>query len=502
MSTLTALARIEAARTGSAQPVATVRHCHLGEQPLVLIPLKLSGEAAAPLAAMVGTARKDPALLVVAQPRNRDLRFGFAAELAALVLSYVESRQAGTETVPTKDGEGRQRYSDAPQVLVPNPGGITFLRLLGRSTRFRRIDGPYPVEASVPLLGRWLTWLCDRAEQPGSSVLMPMTSMLAGHWATGQSTFEDANLGALLGWLDPPEGMTGPQAALRAEDPLVCPPAGPTTDPGFDNEELAPLLAAYDRAPADQARMAATERLRRALRRQLEPTWELMWRSVELLRALPEGAHVTGRWEGDRESFTHFAEGIPEGFPQAKRDSAVAAARRLIRLERAQDELDVQRALDDPLVMAEHRLTGEAFAGIVVAAQPDRLDTTGKTPKLRPYLQVRTSDPLRVADGDTVHNAGRKGQKAQVVDVNAGTVLLELSSGMGRKRVAEPGSVPEVGDRVCFTTFAADFHRSPVLPPLEQTPWTHGGPPEAYVPGDDEAVAYPPTAADALEVWE
>jgi hypothetical protein len=73
---------------------------------------------------------------------------------------------------------------------------------------------------------------------------------------------------------------------------------------------------------------------------------------------------------------------------------------------------------------------------------------------------------------------------------------------MGRKRVAEPGSVPEVGDRVCFTTFAADFHRSPVLPPLEQTPWTHGGPPEAYVPGDDEAVAYPPTAADALEVWE
>jgi len=179
VSTLTALARIEAARTGSAQPLATVRHCHLGEQPLVLIPLKLSGEAAAPLAAMVGTARKDPALLVVAQPRNRDLRFGFAAELAALVLSYVESRQAGTETVPTKDGEGRQRYSDAPQVLVPNPGGITFLRLLGRSTRYGGSDSIDSVlistitprcSSSFPRKKRWKWTLPNRSSFSLSSL--------------------------------------------------------------------------------------------------------------------------------------------------------------------------------------------------------------------------------------------------------------------------------------------------------------------------------------------
>ena len=64
----------------------------------------------------------------------------------------------------------------------------------------------------------------------------------------------------------------------------------------------------------------------------------------------------------------------------ARRDSAVAAARRLARLEREQQRLAVERAYDDPLVMAEYRLTGEAFAGTVTGADLTRLDTTGKRP--------------------------------------------------------------------------------------------------------------------------
>ena len=65
-----------------------------------------------------------------------------------------------------------------------------------------------------------------------------MTTALADHWATGQSDLEDANLAALLGWIDPAAGLTGQQAARLAEDPVQCPPAGPVTDPTFDNEVL------------------------------------------------------------------------------------------------------------------------------------------------------------------------------------------------------------------------------------------------------------------------
>ena len=121
---------------------------------------------------------------------------------------------------------------------MPNLPSVSFLRLLGRSTRFRRTEGEYAVPASVPLLGRWLTYYAERAEVPPSALLVSLTAALADHWATGQSAAEDANLAALLGWIDPPDGMTGPAAARAAEDPVRCPPAGPVTDPTFDNEVL------------------------------------------------------------------------------------------------------------------------------------------------------------------------------------------------------------------------------------------------------------------------
>jgi hypothetical protein len=61
---------------------------------------------------------------------------------------------------------------------------------------------------------------------------------------------------------------------------------------------------------------------------------------------------------------------------------------------------------------------------------------------------------------------------------------------MGRKREPEPGSVPEVGERVCFTLFELAPRRSAPLPDPEETPWTHGG------TGDDRP------AALAFEEWE
>ncbi len=98
-----------------------------------------------------------------------------------------------------------------------------------------------------------------------------------------------------------------------------------------------------------------------------------MWRARRLLRALPEGASVPVRWAADRDAFTAYQASIVDGaaLPQPRVDSAVAAAGRLDRLEREQARYDAQRALDDPLVMAEFRLAGEAFAGTVVAADPN-----------------------------------------------------------------------------------------------------------------------------------
>ncbi|WP_030895791.1 hypothetical protein [Streptomyces sp. NRRL S-474] len=525
MSLISTLARLEAVSTGRAQPAATVRHRHLSDRPLVFVPLTTAGEAGAPLGALVGTDRDAPRLLVVPQPRDRDLRFAFLAELADVVLPYVDryaevvEAAERTETDPETGKRVKVEVdlcADAPQLIVPSRAGIDLVRLLGRSTRFRRTaeqdpEAPYPAPPRVPLLGRWLTHFGERARVPGSSLLLAMTDVLGRHWATGQSTLEDQHLGALLAWIDPPEGESGAEAALRAElerddqGQLTCPPAGPATDPAFDNKLLAPAIERYDRARTALAAaedgleaddrigvLTAAEREIRALvLSRTRPTWDAVWRGLDLLRELPEGAHVEERWTRDRWSFTGHRDRVLAGEPpQPRRDDAVTAANKLATREREQARLEAQEALDDPLVMAGRRLSGEAFAGEVtdvVMAYGE-----GKRPSPRPLVTVRTDDRPHLGERTKVYRSlGGKPQSAEFVraedaaeeggGAGAGEdgayLVLRVLDKMGRGKEPEPGSVPEKGDRVCFTLFEHEQRGGAKLPDPEETPWTHGGPP-------------------------
>ena len=575
MSLIDDLARLEAVRTGRAQPRATVRHRHLSSRPMVLVPLTTAGEAGAPLGALVGTERTAPRLLVVPQPHDRDLRAAFLAELAEIVLPYIESFTADVESAERTETDpetGRrvkvttELCSDAPQLIVPSRAGIAFVRLLGRATRFRRTaqadpEDPYPAPPAVPLFGRWLTHFGERSRVPGSCLLLAMTDLLARHWATGQSAVEDEHLGALLAWLDPPQGSTGAEAARRVElardhdGQLLCPPAGPATDPAFDNHRLAPAIERYDRArrtlaaaedglEADDrlgAVTAAEYEIRTLVDSHTRPTWDAVWRGLDRLCRLPEGAHVAERWTRDRWSFTGHRDRVLAGEPpQPRHDDAVTAAAKLAARERDQARLEAQEALDDPLVMAGRRLSGEAFAGEVTDVVMAYRETGRPSP--RPLVTVRTEDHPQAAPGAKVYRslAGRP-QTAELVSVlpdgngpdlppggapdrdtsdapgaappdpaglppsgaadapcaphRSGTVALtvRILDKMGRGREPEPGSVPEKGDLVCFTLFEHDQRSGPQLPDPEQTPWTHGGP-----PGDLAEAPDPVTPEDIL----
>ncbi|MFD3697120.1 hypothetical protein ACFWUZ_13355 [Streptomyces sp. NPDC058646] len=519
MPLLNTLARLEALRAGRAQALATVRHRHLSERPLVLVPLTTAGEAGAPLGALVGTDPAQPRLLVVAQPRDRDLRWAFLADLADEVLPYVDAYGDEVELVERNetDPETGKRTKveaelclDAPQLIVPSRAGIEYLRLLGRSMRFRRTaeedpENPYPAPARVPLLGRWFTHLAERSRVPGSSMLLSATDLLSRHWATGQSNLEDQHLGALLAWIAPPEGESGAEAALRAElardaaGQLLYPPAGPATDPAFDNKLLAPVMARYDAArsaqPQDERGVArAVEEVRSLVETQTRPAWDAVWRSVELLRALPAGELAEERWTRDRWSYTGHRDRVRAGEPpQPRRDDAVTAAQKLATRETEQVRLDAQEALDDPLVMAGRRLAGEAFAGEVTEVVMEWTDS--KRPSPRPLVTVATEDrPQLAEDGGTkvFRSLDGRPQSARFVRFEEdGGIVLRLLDKMGRGRGPEPGSVPEKGDRVCWTLFEHDARGGPKLPDPERTPWTHGGP-----PGAAGAVVHPDTVTD------
>jgi hypothetical protein len=495
MTVLTSLARIEAADQGRAQPVRTRCHVRVSDRPLVFIPLELAGEACAPLAAMVGDRAASPRLLVVRNPLNRDERFAFAAELADVMLGYINSFTVGPQPPEGEGASAEQPYPDAPQLIVPNDTGVTFTRLLGRSTRFRPTAGPWAVPAPVPLLGKWLTFYTERFQHSASCLLLSATGAVSAHWATGQSATEDQNLATLLAWISPPSGLTGQQAALRAEDPARCPPAGPATDPEFDRKVLLGRLAAVREARLAgdvEAQRHAEAMLERELRMVLEPTWRLMWQAVGLLRSLPEAGHVADRWKGDRKEFTRYTRYLSEGgVPQAKRDSAVSAARKLAWMESEQQQLEAQQAYDDELVMAEYRMTGEAFRGEVTKYERC-LDESGKRAKLRPLVWVDTTDEVTMEPGTEVRSPARPAQKAVIKYVgqlgDARTrVAIELQSGMGQRLEPAPGTVPEVAETVCYTTLKLDFQPSPEFPKPEDTPWTHGGPPREYVPTDDDS---------------
>ncbi|OIJ62837.1 hypothetical protein [Streptomyces mangrovisoli] len=534
MSLIATLGRMEAVRAGQAQPAATVCHRRLSARPLVFVPLTTAGEAGAPLGALVGTDPDAPRLLVVAQPRDRDLRFAFLAELADVVLPYIDGFAADVEAAERTetDPETGKRIkveaelcADAPQLIVPSRAGIDFVRLLGRSMRFRRTaeqdpETPYPAPPRVPLLGRWLTHFGERARVPGSSLLLALTDVLGLHWTTGQSSLEDQHLGALLAWIAPPDGLSGARAALRAElargadDQLLCPPAGPATDPAFDNRLLAPAIERYDRArtalAAAEDGLEADDRLgdltnaEKAVRDLVEsrtlPTWQAVWRGLDLLRELPEGAHVADRWTRDRWSFTAHRDRVAAGEPpQPRRDDAVTAANKLASREREQARLDAQEALDDPLVMAGRRLAGEAFAGEVVDVVMAYSES--KRPSPRPLITVRTADRPHLGERAKVYRSldGRPQTAEFVGTQDAGddaVLVLRIVDKMGRGKEPEAGSVPERGDRLCFTLFEHDQRGGAKLPDPEHTPWTHGGP-----PGEEAAVAEtadPVTEEDVL----
>lgn len=495
MSLISTLARVEAAATGRARPLATVRHRHLAERPMVLVPLTTAGEVGAPLGAMVGTDRDAPRLLVVPQPRDRTLRSAFLAELAEAVLPHLESAQDEVELQERteKDPETGRRVkveaelcADAPQLVVPNTAGVAYVRLLGRSMRFRRTaqeepDNPHPAPPRLPLLGRWLTHYGERARVPGSSLLVAATELLARHWATGQSRLEDQHLGALLAWITAPEGTSGAEAAHRAElargedGLLLTPPAGPATDPTFDNRRLAPAVARYDAGLP-----GAEEEVRALVATQLRPTWDAVWRALDLLRELPPGARVADRWKRDRWSYTAHRDRLRAGEPpQPRRDDAVTAARKLAARETALAELAAQEALDDPLAMAERRLAGQAFAGEVTAVE--MAYSAGKRPMPRPLVTVRTEDLPHLEEGVRVYRAlgdGRTQPGEFTGSPGPGLLTVRLTGGMGRAKTPEAGSVPEEGETVCWTLFDHAPRGGPDLPDPERTPWTHGGPPD------------------------
>lgn len=488
MSVLTALARIRAAQEGRAVPLSRLRHLHLNDHPLVVLPLNHPGSAFQPLAAMIGSSRHDPHLITA--PRGSRWRNAALLELADLVLAYIERHQRAVEHLPE-----RERFAQAPQILVPNTQCVVYLERLARRLRMRPpSDDPADPGHRIIMLGRWLDQLSRQAAIPGSAAVLALPSLLAQHWATGQSRLEDAVLASVMAWIDPPPHTTAHRAARATDFPDNNPPAGPTTDPVFDSRELHYLLRGHDQAARQHDE---TERARRAgkladrLAEYMDPTWQQMWDGLGRLQALPASEGAARRWAKDRSAFTDFTEGLEKGRPaRPARDGIVTTARSLAVMEKEQAALEAERALEDPFVLAELRSKGDAFTGTVIDVDATHTEPgRGKSVRYRPRFTVTTTDPLRLPPGRKLASPELgKSVFAQILDTTVRgetyTVDMEITGGMGRVNKPNLHAIPALDSEVSFTT-APDHFPLPTFPAHDQIPWTHGGPIGAQPTGQE-----------------
>ncbi len=222
MTLLTSLARVEAAAVGRAQRIRTVRHVHLSDRPLVVIPLQLAGEACAPLAVMVGDDPAKPRLLTVYEPRDRAKRFEFVADLAEVILGYLDGY------VPA-GGDGGQGA----------PGGMGARGDGGREPPTRE-DSPGPGDADPDDARIVSNFVNSSPTSEGGGSGSGGGSGGGGGASTGHlDPFPDApqlivpnpNAARFLGCSDVRPGSGGPTARTRSARPSRSSGAGSLTTP-------------------------------------------------------------------------------------------------------------------------------------------------------------------------------------------------------------------------------------------------------------------------------
>ena len=491
----TALEALFAARIfqgGQALRRTTLRHVHLADPPLAIAIWRLGGERFRAAAIAWGPLDGPFQLAVPGEPRNRDLYFAalqpFAADLCLRIRQAAAAREmrqrgSGIEAVP----------EDALQIVVPNRATVSALGLLGRYLAYLSDRGGTAPDPALTEAGRHLRFYARNVRVPGQALLLPLDRLVAEHWATLLSPFEQANLAALDAQIGPGTGEHPFFASAAAEASARIGPE-PTEDIDRRTEGL---LAAFNAARGASTDPAVVSQLIGPLRAHYQelvaPVWDLMGRVVTRERSLPAAPSVARRFEADREAFGRHVDWVIPGGWYRTTDTPRQAAITLRRLEDALAHYEADRAVDDPACMIPYLLDGDAIRGVVSSVSERKVVVKVRAVR-RAVIAIDSADPVTLPAGKllwwTATAADEPWQVESVSPAGDGSrVVLMLMAAPTEVRV------PAVGDVVTLSTLCTGRSRFWLMPPVDP-PWTHR--PDADLPegepidaGDAEQPAAP-----------
>lgn len=477
----------------------TLRHTHLADPPLGVVLWRLGGERFRAAALAWGPVGGPFELAVAGEPRNRDLYFAglvpFATDLCARVRRAAEAkvaRRRGTRTELIPAG--------ALQLVVANRTTVGALGLLGRYLAYLSDRGGVTPHPALIEAGKHLRFYARHSRVPGQALLVPLDRLLAEHWATLLSPFEQANLAVLDAQIEPPAGMHAFEASTEAERRARIGPE-PTEDVDRVTDTL---LAEFNSARAGRTDPTVVAPLlaplREHYRRLVEPVWNLMSRVVAREHQLAAAPSVARRFEEDREAFGRHVDWVIRGGRYRTTDTPRQAAMNLRRLEDSLARYEAEKAVEDAAGMIPYLLDGQALRGLVTSVNDAFRIVVRVNSVRRALIAVDTDDPVVMPTGKrlwwtaTAHDHPWEVQAIQPCGAGSRVVMM-LSA------APTPARLPNVGDRVTFSGLntRSDAFR---LSPPQEPPWTHRPatplpPPEPLDAGDGQTPA-PAVDSDTL----
>ena len=449
------IARLRAIEQSQAQLIAGRRRVTVQPDARVVCALDMAGEVAAPHIIAWGRLGEPARVVCIAEPRNRDA----LAVLFHRALGWLPRYMEGC-----RDGVGLEW----PQLIVPGRPTARLIALLADRLSYTRGD------RRLRRIGRLLTYFAEREAESGQQALLTATGMLTTHWATGQVPGEDQHLGALLAWTDPPAGLSAVAAAATAEQE----PMGVNTDPEFDRDVLAPLLAVYHDVRLRGGTRRALRNAGRPIREALLPVvlrqYDETQRAVALLlrAGLPPLPELGALGDQEREAFAWFMDQRDRGWHVSRRDRPKPAAIRLTGRMETAAQVEAAIQLGDPLAREQAIMAGRIVRGL--ARNPRRVRVAPR--RFSSAFDVETTQPSpRPREGDTLVDLGEPRRRMRVIGLHRQgplTILtLEIVRGQNVVGLPAVGAVVELAPRVAEwgEIVRRRVHVSRVLPMLPPT---------------------------------